>query len=185
MAKPSKYETMAKMKQIVKMGFADVKVTGYKSRKPEGKKYYKREIEIDHVLWVSVQSFEKQSFSRRYFKVVKEKQPMKQMFELVLSTRKVEEPVEVVEPTDELHDLKTTYNLRQLKGAYRTLSKKYHPDNLETGDSDRFKLVKTIYDVRKLIIEVNLESFGYDDPDFAELVDMAEQVHKEWHNIQY
>ena len=286
MARPSKYETMAKMKQIVKMSFADVQVTGYRNPKvtsKTGREYRKYEVEIDSVLWVSTTSFNKQSFSRRYFKaienvkVVKEEEPVKET-PTKKRTVKKEKPVEVkeeptkyeieltsvmwrtkgkrtteveraindmanidsipelkkyfnteckkfhpdhggnaedfaevrfwyeeelrniesiqtaldeilnesvVEPVDELHDLKTTYNLKDLKNAYRTLARRYHPDNLETGDSDRFKLVKTIYDVRKLIIEVNLESFGYDDPDFAELVDMAEQVHKEWHNIQY
>ena len=183
MARPSKYEMM--IGSVVSMSFADVEVTGYKSRKPEGKKYYKREIEIDHVLWVSVQSFEKQSFSRRYFKVVKEKQPMKQMFELVLSTKRVEEPVEVVEPTDELHDLNSVYDLRQLKNTYKKLARKFHPDNLDTGDVEQFKLVKTIYDVRKLMIEEILEVFGYDDPNFAELVDMTEDLHKSMHKIVY
>lgn len=89
------------------------------------------------------------------------------------------------EPVDELHDLKTTYNLKDLKNAYRVLVRKYHPDNLETGDSDRFKLVKTIYDVRKLMIEEILEVFGYDDPNFAELVDMTEDLHKSLHKIVY
>ena len=90
----------------------------------------------------------------------------------------------VVEPVDELHDLKTTYNLKDLKNAYRTLARRYHPDNLETGDSDRFKLAKTIYDVRKLIIEEILEVFGYDD-NFEELVDMTEDLHKSLHKIVY
>lgn len=91
----------------------------------------------------------------------------------------------VVKPVDELHDLKTTYNLKDLKNAYRVLARKFHPDNLETGDSDRFKLVKTIYDVRKLMIEEILEVFGYDDPNFAELVDMTEDLHKSLHKIVY
>ena len=177
-----------------------------------GRPYKVYKVQLENSVWISTQMFNKYVkrgyFSKNVHKKidnakmferfnesinnefeplieVKEEPKIKQVFELVLSTRKVEEPVEVVEPTDELHDLKTTYNLRQLKGAYRTLARRYHPDNLETGDSDRFKLVKTIFDVRKLIIEVNLETFGYDDPDFAELVDMAEDLHKTMHNIQY
>lgn len=90
----------------------------------------------------------------------------------------------VVEPVDELHDLKTTYNLKDLKNAYRTLARRYHPDNLDTGDSDRFKLAKTIYDVRKLIIEEISEVFGHDD-NFEELVDMTEDLHKSLHKIVY
>lgn len=180
-----------------------------------GRTYRTYKLQLENAVWVSVQTFNKylkrgyfskqisnkiqrarefarfnESINNEFEPVVKpvevkEEPKIKQMFELVLSTRKVEEPVEVVEPTDELHDLKTTYNLRQLKGAYKTLARRYHPDNLETGDSDRFKLVKTIYDVRKLMIEEILEVFGYDDPNFAELVDMTEDLHKTMHNIQY
>ena len=198
----------------MKLESENYEITGYDNPprvSSSGRVYKTYKVQLENSVWISTQMFNKYVkrgyFSKNVHKKiddakmfnnefeplievvkpveVKEEPKIKQVFELVLSTRKVEEPVEVVEPTDELHDLKTTYNLRQLKGAYRTLARRYHPDNLETGDSDRFKLVKTIYDVRKLIIEVNLESFGYDDPDFAELVDMAEQVHKEWHNIQY
>lgn len=255
----SKYEMM--IGSVVSMSFADVTVSDYRSQKPDGKKYYKREIEIDNLLWVSVQSFEKQSFSKRYFKtieeskkVVKEEEPVKYEIramsdiycwrgdrstevaraiddmanidsipelkkyfnveckkfhpdhggnaedfaevrfwyeEELRNIESIQTALDeilnesVVEPTDELHDLKSVYDLRQLKGAYRTLSKKYHPDNLETGDSDRFKLVKTIYDVRKLMIEEILEVFGYDEPNFAELVDMTEDLHKSLHKIVY
>ena len=60
--------------------------------------------------------------------------------------------------SDELHDLKSVYNLRSLKQAYRTLSKKFHPD-METGSANMFKLVKTIYDVRAKAIEMALDMF--------------------------
>ena len=86
--------------------------------------------------------------------------------------------------SDELHELKTVYNLRSLKNAYRTLSKKFHPD-METGNANMFKLVKTIYDVRKRAIEENAEVFGYDDANFEELVDMDEDLIKSMEGIQY
>ena len=86
--------------------------------------------------------------------------------------------------SDELHELKTVYNLRSLKNAYRTLSKKFHPD-METGNANMFKLVKTIYDVRKKCIEDNLEIFGEDDPKVAELVHIDEEFMKKMQGIQY
>ena len=86
--------------------------------------------------------------------------------------------------SDELHDLKSVYNLRSLKQAYRALSKKFHPD-METGNANMFKLVKTIYDVRKRAIEENAEVFGYDDANFEELVDMGEDLIKAMEGIQY
>ena len=87
--------------------------------------------------------------------------------------------------TDELKKLRTTYNLRQLKKEYKRLAKKFHTDNLDTGNVEMFKLVKKIYDVRKLCIETNLEMFGYDDPRFKDLVDIEEEFYKGWHNIRY
>ena len=339
----SKYEMM--IGSVVLMSFADVTVSDYRSQKPDGKKYYKREIEIDNLLWVSVQSFEKQSFSKRYFKaieeskkVVKEEEPVKYeiramsdiycwrgdrstevaraiddmanidsipelkkyfnteckkfhpdhggnaedfaevrfwyeeelrniesiqaaldeilnesvvkeeeptKFELVVSEfqkdsntfsdlresddldafmgceteeevketykrlakiyhpdcggsqiqfevlkdryefslRRVRRFAEVVGEIKEMQDLRTTYNLKDLKSAYKKLARKHHPDH--GGDVEQFKLVKTIYDVRKLCIEENAEVFGYDDPNFAFLVDLDEDLYKKMNKIVY
>jgi len=35
----------------------------------------------------------------------------------------------------------------QARDAYRTLSKKFHPDNPQTGDADRFHRIKEAYDL--------------------------------------
>ena len=35
----------------------------------------------------------------------------------------------------------------EIKSAYRKLAKKYHPDNHETGDADKFKEVQEAYDI--------------------------------------
>ena len=86
--------------------------------------------------------------------------------------------------SDELHDLKSVYNLRSLKQAYRALSKKFHPD-METGNANMFKLVKTIYDVRKRAIEVNADVFDENDSDFTEMVDLSEDLIKSMEGIQY
>lgn len=86
--------------------------------------------------------------------------------------------------SDELHDLKSVYNLRSLKQAYRALSKKFHPD-METGNANMFKLVKTIYDVRKRAIEANADVFDENDSDFTEMVDLSEDLIKSMEGIQY
>lgn len=85
--------------------------------------------------------------------------------------------------SDELHDLKTTYSLRDLKKCYKSLAQIFHPDK-ETGNVNMFKLVNTIYKVRKNAISSLIEDFGNDD-DFAEIVDMAEQALKVKEGIQY
>ena len=84
--------------------------------------------------------------------------------------------------SDELHDLKSVYNLRSLKQAYRALTQKFHPDH--GGNVEMFKLVNIIYKVRKNAISSLIEDFGNDD-DFAEIVDMAEQALKVKEGIQY
>ena len=99
------------------------------------------------------------------------------------SLRRVRRYVEVVGEIKEMQDLRTTYNLKDLKSAYRKLSMKHHPDH--DGDVEQFKLVKTIYDVRKRAIEENAEVFGYDDPNFAFLVDLYEDLTKSMEGIQY
>ena len=63
--------------------------------------------------------------------------------------------------SDELHDLKSVYNLRSLKQAYRALTQKFHPDH--GGNVEMFKLVNTIYKVRKNAISSLIEDFGNDD----------------------
>ena len=35
----------------------------------------------------------------------------------------------------------------EIKSAYRKLAKKYHPDNHETGDAEKFKEVQEAYDI--------------------------------------
>lgn len=86
--------------------------------------------------------------------------------------------------SDELHELKSVYNLRLLKQTYRTLSKKFHPD-METGNVNMFKLVKTIYDVRAKAIEMALDLFSEDDVDYKEIVDSGEEMIKDMEGIQY
>ena len=84
--------------------------------------------------------------------------------------------------SDELHDLKSVYSLSGLKKAYRALTQKFHPDH--GGNVEMFKLVNTIYKVRKNAISSLIEDFGNDD-DFEEIVDMAEQALKTKEGIQY
>ena len=98
------------------------------------------------------------------------------------SLRRVRRYVEVVGEIKEMQDLRTTYDLRELKQAYHKCVQKFHPDH--GGDVEQFKLVKTIYDVRKRAIESIIEDFGNDD-DFEEIVDMGEDLIKTMEGMQY
>ena len=86
--------------------------------------------------------------------------------------------------SDELHDLKSVYNLRDLKKCYKSLAQIFHPDK-ETGNVNMFKLVKTIYDVRTKAIEMALDLFSEDDVDYKEIVDSGEEMIKGMEGIQY
>ena len=86
---------------------------------------------------------------------------------------------------DYIEILRTTYKLKELKNAYRIVSKKFHPDNLLTGDVQTFKLADSIYKTRKKVIEDTIETFGEDDKDFKEIVDMFEEAAKEMNDINY
>lgn len=95
----------------------------------------------------------------------------------------------VVEKTDNevFATLRTTYDLKTLKHAYRKLSKQFHPD-MSTGNVELFKLADAIYSVRKEALRRALDSF---DPEFdkeewfREDVDMIEQSIKDNENIEY
>ena len=86
---------------------------------------------------------------------------------------------------DYIEILRTTYKLKELKNAYRNVSKKFHPDNLLTGDVQIFKLADSIYKTRKKVIEDTIETFGENDKDFKEIVDMFEEAAKEMNDVNY
>ncbi len=50
-----------------------------------------------------------------------------------------------------LDTLKLDYDtdFEAIKQQYRQLSKKYHPDNQDTGNNERFLAIKSAYDVLK------------------------------------
>lgn len=43
----------------------------------------------------------------------------------------------------------------EIKSAYRKAAKKYHPDNSETGSAEKFKRIKTAYDVAMSLCSVS------------------------------
>lgn len=53
------------------------------------------------------------------------------------------------EPWWEVLQLSQNAHIEIITGVYKTLAKKYHPDNLATGDSDMFKKVNEAYEKAK------------------------------------
>ena len=47
-------------------------------------------------------------------------------------------------------------DMTQIKNAYRTLSKQYHPDNGADGDTDRFSLISEAYSFLEKLYEQNI-----------------------------
>ena len=83
--------------------------------------------------------------------------------------------------SEELHDLKHTYDLGLLKKVYRKLVQKFHPDH--GGNAEMFKLTNTIYNIRKDAIAFNEDFIG--DEDFQDIVDMTEVALKAKNGVQY
>ena len=83
--------------------------------------------------------------------------------------------------SEELHDLKHTYDLGLLKKVYRKLVQKFHPDH--GGNAEMFKLTNTIYNIRKDAIAFNEDFVG--DEDFQDIVDMTEVALKAKNGVQY
>lgn len=86
---------------------------------------------------------------------------------------------EVQDVDNSLVDFKNIYSLRELKKAYRRLSKIFHPD-MKTGNAETFKELKTIYTIKKGVMEEiteeDCELFGMVEGDdmWMELVKDAE-----------
>ena len=75
---------------------------------------------------------------------------------------------------EDLEAIKSIYSLKALKTMYRKLSKKYHPDM--GGDTEVFKEVNDIYNLRQRAIKDTLDITTEDDKDFIELVQMMEEM---------
>lgn len=188
MAKASKYEA------LVGSVINGVLVVSYK-REPRtsktGRNYTVGRLTVayeaskDITLNIGISSFNKWSFIKNLNKANgKKQQKTKQT--------KTKQQTKTTSKTKQQHGelfniLKTTYDLRELKNAYRKLSKIYHPD-MATGNAEMFKLANNIYKVRKEAITRATSSF---DPStdkeawFKEDVDLMEQSIKDNENIKY
>ena len=202
MAKVSKYEQM--IGQVVSTSFAEVTVTGY--RNPQvtsktGRTYRKYEVEIDNVLWVSTTSFKNQSFSKRYFKALKEQpvsEPVKyelMPFSYLWFRLKTEFDSELEQ---DIYELEHIDDIEQAKTKWRELSKKYHPDL--GGNAKDFQAIRYAYEEHmkdlKIIVEAMKACGLYDEPvsesvnsltDFKNIYDLKElkkayrQLSKKYH----
>lgn len=200
--KPSKYKTMADLKQKISEAFPDYELKfaseNYKITKfdnplqpsKSGKMYRRYKVELENAVWISTQTLNKY-VKRGYFskrindKILKSREYARFDENIDENFEENDLPIREVKEVD-MHDfdeLRGTYDLRELKQAYHKCAQKFHPDH--GGDVEMFKLAKTIYDVRKRAIEENAEVFGYDDANFEELVDMDEDVLKVKDGIVY
>ena len=151
------------------------------------------ETSKDVTLNISISSYNKWTFIKNLDKANGKKQQTKTKTTKQTTTKtKTKQQTKTTSKTKQQHGelfniLKTTYDLRELKNAYRELSKIYHPD-MATGNAEMFKLANNIYKVRKEAITRATSSF---DPNtdkeewFKEDVDMMEQSIKDSENIKY
>lgn len=149
--------------------------------------------EIEHITEVSKDVWNKGVFVKVFreigLKIVRKVQRKKQQATKYFLMVVENVTKAVIEKCDDemFATLKTTYDLKALKRAYRKLSKLFHPD-MSTGNVEKFKLADAIYRVRKEAMNRAMDSF---DPEFdkeewfREDVDMIEQSIKDNENIAY
>lgn len=149
--------------------------------------------EVEHMTEITKNVWEKGVFVKVFrevgIKIVRQlkrkKQQVTKYFLMVIKniTKTVTEETD----SDVFATLRTTYDLKTLKHAYKKLSKQFHPD-MSTGNVELFKLADAIYSVRKEALRRAMDSF---DPEFdkeewfREDVDMIEQSIKDNENINY
>lgn len=200
--KPSKYKTMADLKQKISEAFPDYELKfaseNYKITKYDnpllpaksGKMYRRYKVELENAVWISTQTLNKY-VKRGYFskrindKILKSREYARFDENINENFEENDLPIREVKEVD-MHDfdeLRGTYDLRELKQAYHKCAQKFHPDH--GGDVEMFKLAKTIYDVRKCAIEEISEFCPYGDSDFEELVDITEDALKVKDGIVY
>ena len=200
--KPSKYKTMADLKQKISEAFPDYelkfasenyKITKYDNPlqpSKSGKMYRRYKVELENAVWISTQTLNKY-VKRGYFskqinnKILRAREYARFDENIDENFEENDLPIREVKEVD-MHDfdeLRGTYDLRELKQAYHKCAQKFHPDH--GGDVEMFKLAKTIYDVRKCAIEEISEFCPYGDSDFEELVDITEDALKVKDGIVY
>ena len=149
--------------------------------------------EIEHITEVTKSVWKNGKFANVFreigVKVVRQIQRKKQQATkyFLMAIKNITKTVVEKTDSDVFATLRTTYDLKTLKHAYRKLSKQFHPD-MSTGNVELFKLADAIYSVRKEALRRALDSF---DPEFdkeewfREDVDMIEQSIKDNENIAY
>ena len=111
-----------------------------------------------------------QELGHKYEVILKELQPKMEYYPAVKPMVEFKSESEIV---NSLKDFKAIYDLKELKKAYRQLSKKHHPDL--GGNAETFKEMHTNYKKRKYAIKSTTELFE-ECPEFAEFTTFEEEV---------
>ena len=111
-----------------------------------------------------------QELGHKYEVILKELQPKMEYYPAVKPMAEFKPVSEIV---NSLKDFKAIYDLKELKKAYRQLSKKHHPDL--GGNAETFKEMHMNYKKRKYAIKSTTELFE-ECPEFAEFTTFEEEV---------
>ena len=158
MAKISKYEQM--VGQVVD----GVLVSDYRKTQKEslktGRSYYKYEVELENIVWVSTTAFNRKTYGRKLDKARKfstkpknskpkqTKVKEESKYEVALIPSK---PITVDLLERDIERLKNTVHYKEFKKVFRELAGKYHPD--KCGNSTVFGLIKEIYDFQGKVLK--------------------------------
>jgi hypothetical protein len=170
MAKMSKYEMM--VNQVVN----EVLVTGYrrveKVSKTTGKKYFKYEVELENVLWVSTQSFNKGSFKKRLAKLMANKETKQEQpkYELILWQPIVRDGFGRFS-NDCLNIITKEFNecttIQKARKVFRKYANYCHPDKGFNTYVDNKNWEFVLHRYEGIVALINVLKLAWDEDDFS------------------
>ena len=196
MAKISKYE------QMVGSVVDGVLVSDYRKTQKEslktGRSYYKYEVELENIVWVSTTAFNRKTYGRkldkaRQFSTKPKNSKPKQTkvkeeprYEVALIPSK---PITADLLERDIERLQNTLHYKEFKKVFRELAGKYHPD--KGGNTVVFGLIKEIYDFQGSVlkdvedaVKFIIEEENGNEEDYKEMMKCSIYLHTTMYDLR-
>ena len=195
MTKISKYEKM--VGQVVD----GVLVSDYRKTQKEslktGRSYYKYEVELENIVWISTTAFNRKTYGRKLDKArqfstkpknskPKETKVKEQpRYEVALIPSK---PITVDLLERDIERLQNTLHYKEFKKVFRELAKVYHPD--KGGNTAVFGLIKEIYDFQGSVlkdvedtVKMIIDDINGNEEDYIDMMKISIRCHANSHDF--
>lgn len=196
MAKISKYEKMVGS-VVDGVLVSDYRKTQKQSLKT-GRSYYKYEVELENIVWVSTTAFNRKTYGRKLDKArqfstkPKNSKPKETKvkeeprYEVALIPSK---PITADLLERDIERLQNTLHYKEFKKVFRELAGKYHPD--KCGNSTVFGLIKEIYDFQGSVlkdvedaVKFIIEEENGNEEDYKEMMKCSIYLHTTMYDLR-